>query len=253
MAECAVIYNQQSNTKSKMFLSLVLPTLNEAANLERMVHSVHSVLAPFDYEILVSDDNSPDATGRIADQLASSDPRIRVLHRSTSPGLSPAVAEAWQIARGDVLAVMDADLQHPPEVIARVAQAVYEGADLVIASRYVSGGNIPAWTIHRRFLSLLGTSAVRVVLGPKVKGVSDPLSGCFAFRRSSLDPHRLHPDRGFKILLEVLARGDFHAIREVPYQFATRTGGNSKLTLAVALRDIRYVLRLAAETRGKSQ
>jgi dolichol-phosphate mannosyltransferase len=234
-----------------MLLSLVLPTLNEAANLERMVRSVQSVLGTFDYEIIVADDNSPDGTGQIADRLSAADPRIRTLHRTSSPGLSPSVAEGWQIARGDVLAVMDADLQHPPEVIARVAAAVQEGGDIAIASRYVSGGNIPAWAVHRRFLSLLGTAAVRVALGAKVKGVTDPLSGCFAFRRSALDPNSLRPDRGFKILLEVLARGNFHDIREVPYEFAIRTGGTSKLTLAVALRDIRYVLRIARETRGK--
>jgi dolichol-phosphate mannosyltransferase len=232
-----------------MFLSLVLPTLNEAANLERMVRSVQSALAGFDYEIIVSDDNSRDGTGRIADELAAADPRIRVLHRTKEPGLSPAVAEAWQHAHGDVFAVMDADLQHPPEVIARVAAAIQDGADLVIASRYVSGGTIPAWAIHRRFMSLLGTSAVRLALGAKVKRVTDPLSGCFAFRRTALDPRTLRPDRGFKILLEVLARGDFRNISEVPYQFATRTGGESKLSLKVALHDIRYVVRIAFQNR----
>jgi dolichol-phosphate mannosyltransferase len=232
-----------------MFFSLVLPTLNEAANLERMVRSVQSALAGFDYEIIVSDDHSPDGTGQIADQLAASDPRIRVVHRTTTPGLSPAVADGWLAARGDVLAVMDADLQHPPEVIARVAAAVEQGADLVIASRYVSGGTIPAWAIHRRFMSLLGTAAVRLALGSKVKRVTDPLSGCFAYRRSALDPAQLRPDRGFKILLEVLSKGKFQNIAEVPYEFATRTGGASKLSLRVALHDIRYVIRIAFQNR----
>jgi dolichol-phosphate mannosyltransferase len=232
-----------------MLFSLVLPTLNEAANLERMVRRVEAALSSVDYEIIISDDNSPDGTGGMADRLASLDTRVRVVHRTSSPGLSPAVAEGWLAARGDILAVMDADLQHPPEVIGRVAAEIQNGADLAVASRYVSGGTIPAWALHRRFLSLLGTAAVRVALGSKVKGVSDPLSGCFAFRRSALDPHQLRPDRGFKILLEVLARGNFRDIREVPYQFATRTGGQSKLTLAVAMRDIRYVTRLALRMR----
>lgn len=231
--------------------SLVLPTLNEAANLERMVRNVQAVLALYDYEIIVSDDGSPDGTGRIADQLASADSRIRVIHRTSRPGLSPSVVEGWQNARGDVLAVMDADLQHPPEVIARVATAIQEGADLVVASRYVSGGHIPAWALHRRIMSLTGTAAVRIALGSKVKGVSDPLSGCFAFRRSALGPHDLRPERGFKILLEVLARGNFGQVREVPYQFAERTGGTSKLSIAVALHDIRYAIKLAFQTRLK--
>lgn len=234
-----------------MFVSLVLPTLNEAPNLERMVRQVQAALAGFEYEIIVSDDNSPDGTGRIADQLATADPRIRAIHRMRTPGLSPSVVEGWQAARGDVLAVMDADLQHPPEVIAAVASAVQRGADLVVASRYVAGGEIPTWAFHRRFMSLLGTVAVRVALGSRVRGVTDPLSGCFAFRRSALDPHQLRPDRGFKILLEVLGRGDFHDVREVPYQFATRTSGKSKLSLVVALRDIRYAIRIAFETRRK--
>jgi dolichol-phosphate mannosyltransferase len=234
-----------------MFLSLVLPTLNEAANLDRMVRQVQAVLVAFEYEIIVSDDNSPDGTGQIADQLAANDSRVRVIHRKITPGLSPAVVEGWQAARGDVFAVMDADLQHPPDVIASVAVAIQQGADLAVASRYVAGGEIPTWAFHRRFMSLLGTAAVRLALGPKVRGVTDPLSGCFAFRRSALDPSQLRPDRGFKVLLEVLARGDFHQVREVPYQFATRTRGESKLSLVVALRDIRYAIRIAFETRRK--
>jgi dolichol-phosphate mannosyltransferase len=100
-------------------------------------------------------------------------------------------------------------------------------------------------------MSLLGTAAVRLALGSKVRGVTDPLSGCFAFRRSSLDPAQLRPDRGFKVLLEVLGRGNFQRVREVPYEFATRSKGTSKLSLAVALRDIRYALRIAVESRRK--
>lgn len=234
-----------------MFFSLVLPTLNEAPNLVRMVSAIQAVLSGLEYEVIVADDKSPDGTGRIADELAAADPRIRVIHRTTRPGLSPSVVDGWRAARGDVLAVMDADLQHPPEVIGAVAAAIQQGADLAIASRYVTGGEIPAWAFHRRFMSLLGTAAVRVALGPKVRGVTDPLSGCFAFRRSALDPHQLRPDRGFKILLEVLARGEFSQVREVPYQFATRREGKSKLSFTVALRDIRYAIRIAFETRRK--
>ena len=236
-----------------MFLSLVLPTLNEAPNLERMLRNVQTVLDGGQYEIIVSDDNSADGTGQIADRLAAEDERIRVVHRTSAPGLSPAVVEGWQTARGDVLAVMDADLQHPPEVITAVAGAIEGGADLAIASRYVAGGKIPAWAFHRRFMSLLGTAAVRLALGAKVKGVTDPLSGCFAFRRTALDPHLLRPERGFKILLEVLARGDFRTMKEVPYEFASRSQGTSKLSVAVALHDIRYALRIAVQTRRGSR
>jgi dolichol-phosphate mannosyltransferase len=234
-----------------MFFSLVLPTLNEAPNLERMVRSVQKVLSGVEYEIIVSDDNSPDGTGAIADRLAAEDPHVRVVHRTAAPGLSPAVVDGWRAARGEVLAVMDADLQHPPEVIADVAAAMQQGADLTIASRYTAGGTIPAWAFHRRFMSLLGTAAVRLALGSKVRGVTDPLSGCFAFRRSALDPNQLRPERGFKVLLEVLGHGKFRIVREVPYQFATRSQGTSKLSLSVALHDIRYALRIAVESRRK--
>lgn len=234
-----------------MFFSLVLPTLNEAPNLERMVRSVQKVLSDVEYEIIVSDDNSPDGTGAIADRLAAEDPRVRVVHRTAAPGLSPAVVDGWRAARGDVLAVMDADLQHPPEVIADVAAAMQQGADLTIASRYTAGGTIPAWAFHRRFMSLLGTAAVRLALGSKVRGVTDPLSGCFAFRRSALNPNQLRPERGFKVLLEVLGHGKFRNVREVPYQFASRSQGTSKLSLSVALHDIRYALRIAVESRRK--
>src|SRR5689334_2141376 len=115
-----------------MFFSLVLPTLNEAPNLERMVRSVQRVLSGVEYEIIVSDDNSADGTGAIAERLAAEDPRVRVVHRTAAPGLSPAVVDGWRAARGDVMSVMDADLQHPPEVIADVAAAMQQGADLTI-------------------------------------------------------------------------------------------------------------------------
>src|SRR3954468_13075430 len=154
-----------TNLQPTMFFSLVLPTLNEARNLARMVGAVQAVLSGLEYEVIIADDKSPDGTGRIADELAAADAHIRVVHRTTRPGLSPSVVDGWRTARGDVLAVMDADLQHPPEVIGAVATAVQEGADLAIASRYVTGGEIPAWAFHRRFMSLLGTAAVRVALG----------------------------------------------------------------------------------------
>jgi len=154
------------------------------------------------------------------------------------------VAAGWLEARGELLAVMDADLQHPPDVIGKVIATLQGGADIVVASRYIEGGQIPNWKLHRRLLSLLGTGAVRVALGSKMRGITDPLSGCFGFRRSALDPQALRPNAGFKILLEVLSCGDFRNPREVPYEFATRTGGESKLTMSVAIRDFALLARL---------
>lgn len=234
--------------------SLVIPTLNEAANIERMIRTLDTVLRSTgtpDYEIIVVDDNSPDGTGRIADSLSAEMPvHVRVVHRAGKASLGTAAVAGWSAAQGDVLALMDADFQHPPELIPRLIEAVHGGADIAIGSRYAEGGAMSKdWNVVRKMISAAGTAVVKALLGP-LKDVRDPFSGCFAMRRNVIAGKRLHPE-GFKVLMEVLAVGDYKTISEVPYQFSARVAGESKLRLRVAIDDLLLLSRLAWQTRRK--
>src|SRR5207302_10885933 len=137
-------------------LSLIVPTYNESRNLEELLRQLTAVLEPRlsgEYEILVVDDDSPDGTWAIAMRLAERLPMVRVIRRRTEKGLSTAVIRGWQAARGEVLAVIDADLTHPPEVIARLRVSIKAGADLAVASRHVDGGGVGRFSVLRRGVS----------------------------------------------------------------------------------------------------
>lgn len=244
--------DQCAASPAPLRISLVIPTLNEAANIERMVRTLEGIFSESgiaEHEIIVVDDNSPDGTGAIADRLAAELPgRVRVLHRAGKASLGTAAVQGWATARGRVLAIIDCDFQHPPTLIPRLLNAIEDGADLAISSRYTEGGKIPAWSLHRRLASSLGTLATRIALGKAVDRVTDPLSGCFAMRREVIEKATLKP-RGFKVLLEVLGQGRFRTVREVPYEFSARTAGESKLRASVAFHDAMLLLRLTFQTR----
>lgn len=235
-------------------LSLVVPTYNEAVNLERMVRALTEVLerARGTFEILIVDDDSPDGTGRVADQLAAgSGGRVRAIHRRGERGLGTAVLAGWKAAGGEILAAMDADGQHPPELVPRLLSALDRGADLAVASRYISGSDIPRWNLLRRLGSRLATTLVRLALPRAAAQVRDPLSGCFALRRELIQGVELKP-LGFKILLEVLMRAPITRAEEVEYVFAARAEGKSKLSARVALQDAWQLARSAWQVRRKS-
>ncbi|MGH9554922.1 MAG: polyprenol monophosphomannose synthase [Terriglobales bacterium] len=235
-------------------LSLVLPTYNEAANLEHLVRALIEVLdgARVSFEIVIVDDNSPDGTGGIADQLAAgSGGRVRALHRKEERGLGTAVVAGWKAARGEILAVMDADGQHPPDLIPRLLAALDPGAEVAVASRYISGSDIPRWNLLRRLGSRLATAITRLALPRAAAGVRDPLSGCFALRRELIQGVEPKP-LGFKILLEVLMRAPVTRVTEVEYVFAAREAGKSKLSARVALLDAMQILRSSWQVRGKA-
>jgi dolichol-phosphate mannosyltransferase len=240
---------------ARVSFSIVIPTLNEAGNIERMIRTLGTVLSEAgrpDFEIIVVDDHSADGTGQIADQIAAEMPgHVRVIHRTGKASLGTAAVAGWDAAQGDVLALMDADFQHPPDLIPRLMQAIDQGADIAIGSRYAEGGAMSEhWNIVRKMISALGTSVVRFLLGP-LRHVSDPFSGCFAMRRPVIEGTRLHPE-GFKVLMEVLATGKYEKVRDVPFRFSERTAGESKLRLRVAIDDFRLLLRLAWQTRRNS-
>jgi dolichol-phosphate mannosyltransferase len=234
------------DTDSTVDLSLVLPTYNEGKNIAAMIEQLVPVLdsvAHLQYEIIVVDDDSPDRTWEKALELTDRYPQVRVVRRQGERGLSTAVIRGWQVARGRILGVMDADLQHPPEVAAKVTQEMLRGADLGIASRHVEGGGVSDWSLIRRIISR-GAQMIGFLLLPEVIGrISDPMSGFFMIRRSALQGRTLSP-LGYKILIEVLGRGQVGWISEVPYTFRERVEGSSKLTNKIYFEYFQHLLRL---------
>lgn len=234
-------------------VSIVVPTWNEAANVAPLCSGLDSALraaANAGYEILFVDDRSSDATADNARQLGTeTGGRVRLLERQGQRSLSGAVIDGFAAARGDIIVVMDADLQHPPVVVPLLIAAIHDGADLVVASRYTAGGDSElGW--FRNLLSRASTRLVRLCLGRAFR-VTDPLSGFFALRRSVVTNRPL-AGSGFKILMEVLASGDYHNVREVPFHFEGRRHGTSKLGLRTALRDLRGLMRAARVFRNRT-
>jgi dolichol-phosphate mannosyltransferase len=236
--------------EAQIRLSLIVPTYNESRNLEELLRQLTAVLEPClagEYEILVVDDDSPDGTWAVAMRLSERWPAVRVMRRRSEKGLSTAVIRGWQAARGETLAVIDADLQHPPEVLARLWEAIQAGADLAVASRHTEGGGVSDWSALRRLLSR-GAQLLGLALLPSVVGrVSDPMSGYFMLRRAAIAGAELSP-LGYKILIEVLGRGRIRTISEVGYVFRERLAGESKVTARLYADYLRHLLRLRLAT-----
>src|SRR5580704_11424457 len=231
-------------------LSLVIPTYNEAKNIEELVDRLTALLDESlrgAYELIVVDDDSPDRTWELAGTLTAKYPHLRVVRREGERGLSTAVIRGWQAARGDVLAVIDADLQHPPEVTVALWSEMERGADLAVASRHVEGGGVSNWSAVRRVMSR-GAQVLGLMLLPSVIGrVSDPMSGYFMVRRTAIEGATMHP-LGYKILIEVLGRGRVRWIGEAPYVFRERVEGESKVTWKLYVDYLRHLARLRLST-----
>jgi dolichol-phosphate mannosyltransferase len=226
--------------------SLVIPTYNEGDNIQEIIKILSQLLdniIPKEYELIVVDDNSPDGTWKLAQELTLEYPQLKVMRREKEKGLSTAVIRGWQVARGDVLGVIDADLQHPPEVLLKLWQEMQRGADLAVASRHVEGGGVSEWSIIRRFLSR-GAQMLGLLILPKAIGrLSDPMSGYFMVRRDTIVGKPLSPV-GYKILIEITARGRIRWIGEVGYVFRERQAGASKVTWKQYVEYIQHLLRL---------
>jgi dolichol-phosphate mannosyltransferase len=239
-----------STAAAGIHLSIVLPTYNESKNIREMLARLTRVLDgayPGAYEIIVVDDDSPDRTWEIAQSLSDQYPQLRVMRRQQERGLSTAVIRGWQGARGELLAVIDADLQHPPEIAVDLCNEIGRGADLAVASRHVEGGGVSDWSVPRRILSRAAQVLGLMILPGVVGRVSDPMSGFFVIRRSAIQGVELNP-LGYKILIEVLGRGRFRWIGEVPYVFQERVQGESKVTRKVYVDYLRHLVRLRLST-----
>ena len=231
-------------------LSLIVPTYNESGNIEKIVRILSNLLdqALSDhYELIVVDDDSPDHTWEIAQALMQNYPQLRVMRRQAERGLSTAVIRGWQAARGECLGVIDGDLQHPPDVLLKLLSELDQGADLAVASRHVEEGGVSDWSIVRRFLSRGAQILGLVILPRAISRVSDPMSGYFMVQRRAIAEQPLNP-LGYKILIEVLGRGNIERIAEVGYVFQEREEGESKVTWKQYKEYIHHLLRLRFST-----
>jgi dolichol-phosphate mannosyltransferase len=230
-----------SASPDRPVLSIVVPTYNERDRLADLVEAVFRAYAAarLDAELIIVDDNSPDGTGAVADELAIRY-RIKVLHRSGKLGLGTAVVAGFDAAGAPIVGVIDADLSHPPALLPRMLAVMErESADVIIASRYIPGGGTRNWPMGRLILSRLACLMAR-----PLTPVRDATSGCFLIRRDLARGVRISAG-GFKICLELLVRGRPSSVVEVPYVFEGRTAGESKMNFKEAmgylqqLRDLR--------------
>lgn len=226
-------------------ISLIIPTYNEKDNIVPLVERIDKALAGFKYEIILVDDNSQDGTIQAAEGLASRYP-VRVIVRRGEKGLATAVVHGLKYAIYPAIGVMDADLQHPPEVLPALVKALESGADMVVASRYIPGGGCPNWGLGRRIISRVALRIAHLLL-PATRPVKDPLTGFFMFRRDNIAQARLKPT-GYKISLEVMLVGKFQNIVEVPYIFEDRSAGQSKLRPQQQIDYLRHLFSLMART-----
>ncbi len=223
-------------------ISLIVPTLNEALNLPALAERVHASLRGRRYELLVVDDNSRDNTIAVCADLSQRFPLRLITRTEPKNGLSGAVLHGMAEARGDVLVVMDADLQHPPEKLPElVAPIERDIADFVIGSRYTSGGSIESgWTFYRALNSKLATLLARPFAGR----VTDPMSGFFALKRIDYTNARHLTPLGYKIGLELLSKTRVTRVTEIPIHFGKRLAGESKLSLKEQFRFLEHLSRL---------
>ncbi len=224
-------------------LSVVVPTFNEAGNVEELSRQVGEALKGIDYNIWFiddSDDNTPD----VLKELCEKDSHCRYHHRDgdEKTGLATAVIEGFEMADGDFLACMDADLQHPPAILRPMYAAMLSGADMCIPSRLIKGGSDGGLNIIRKFVSGTARWMGKAALS-SLRKISDPTSGLFMFRKEMLADAKLEPI-GWKIMVEVLAMCEYHLIVEIPYEFHDRNSGESKISKKVTLQYIEQLKSL---------
>ena len=226
---------------------LVIPTLNEAGNIQQVLDRSIGALSATSctWRILVVDDASADGTVDIVREYAKTDPRIDLLIRHGERGLAGAITYGWAHSSADLLGVIDADLQHPPELIPALIAEVSNGTDIAIASRYVKPHSMDEWNPLRRLISRLSIAASRPLQRPALQ-VKDPMSGFFVLRRECIEGLRFQQS-GFKLLLEILAKGRIETASEVPFTFTVRQKGRSKANLWTA---VHYLLLLLKLSRG---
>lgn len=226
-------------------LSIVVPTFNERDNVFLIAERIRNVLSKEVYEIIFVDDSN-DETPLMLEQLANTDSHVRYEHRVNERGLGTAVVRGFKLARGDKITVMDADLQHPPEMLPHLLAEIESGADIVIPSRFVPGGDDGGLNLIRKLISATARYMSKIVLRA-IRPINDPTSGFFMFRQSVIEGIHLKPI-GWKILIEVLVRGNYEKVTEIPYHFHARFAGESKMSLKEQWNYIYHLINLAKDS-----
>jgi dolichol-phosphate mannosyltransferase len=232
---------------SENTFAIVVPTLNEAGNIDKILTALTDALreTEYDYEIVVVDDGSTDGTVERVGDWANRDSRVRLLSRAGERGLAGAVLYGWSQSQANLLGVIDADLQHPPELLPELLQAA-ERADIAVASRYAGNDGVKGWNPLRAAVSRLSTLAAAPLISKKNLGVTDPMSGFFIIHRRCIEGLTFQTT-GFKLLLEILVRGRIHTAKEVAYRFGLRQAGRSKASAIVALHYLHLLGRLSRD------
>jgi dolichol-phosphate mannosyltransferase len=225
-----------------MQVSVIVPTLNEAENIPLLLPAIAAAMGDREYEVILVDDNSTDATESICRELATKYPVRLMIRRKPVNGLAGAVLHGMAEAKGEYLVVMDADLQHPPNRLPALLEPLENvEADFVLGSRYVAGGGTAeGWTFYRKINSGLATLLARPFAG----GTTDPMSGFFALRRSSYEAADHLTPLGYKIGLELMCKCRVKRVKEIPIHFGLRSRGESKLSVKQQFRYLEHLSRL---------
>ena len=228
-------------------ISIILPTYNESQNIVSILELIgKNIPKGVSTQTIVVDDNSPDGTGKIVEEYISeikkiAENTIDIIHRKAKNGLSSAILNGIQNAKGETIIVMDSDFSHPPQILPKMIEAFKKyQCDLVIASRYITGGGIQGWTTKRKLMSKVATIIATKGLGVKTK---DPMSGFFAFKKNIIK--ELNFDAiGYKLLLEIIVKTKGVNIKEIPYTFENRQFGSSKLDSSTVIDYFKSVFKL---------
>jgi dolichol-phosphate mannosyltransferase len=232
-------------------ISIVVPTFNEKGNIAPLLKRIGDTLKEIDYEVIFVDDSN-DETPQVIEEAAKTDKHVRLFHRENEKGLATAVVKGFSLAEGDFVACMDADLQHPPEVLLDMYAAMLAHADMAIPSRLIPGGSDGGLDIVRKIISGSARYLAKIIL-PCLRGISDPTSGLFMVKRELLQGADLNPI-GWKIMVEVVSQCNVKKILETPYSFHDRESGESKISLKVSLQFVEQLfhLRLHGRNDGKN-
>ena len=222
-------------------LSVVVPSYNEGGNVEALVKETDEALKGIEYEIVFVDDSTDD-TPEIIRKVSEKYPQVRLIHRENEKGLATAVLLGFKEAKGDYLACMDADLQHPPVTLKYMYYALEEGADVCVPSRFLPGGSDGGLNSYRKAVSWTARKIGQKILSPLAK-LTDPTSGLFMIKKEVIEGVDLRPV-GWKIMIEVLAMGNFSTLVEIPYRFSERNSGESKLSKDATMQYLQQVREL---------
>ena len=229
-------------------ISIVVPTYNEKDNVGNLVNQIDYALRGIPYEVIFVDDSTDD-TPDVIRQVMGENENVRMEHRETEKGLATAVLKGFSMANGDYIAVMDADLQHPPAILRSMYAVLESGADFCVPSRFIPGGSDGGLGPYRKLVSGVARYIGKILL-PCLRKITDPTSGLFMFKKSVIDGADMRPI-GWKILVEVLATGTYKTVVEIPYKFQARPAGESKLSSKVTMEYLMQIRDLMK--RGKKQ